>query len=161
MKDSDLISRNFYELHYASMELGVPESTVLKALEDLSPNNKREDVYAYIKSNEDLPDRPFLYVKEDEVESILKSAVDTFGEESQCQMLVEECSEVIQAVCKYFRKYRPSNKAEKEYENLCEEIADLEIVISQMKYIFNEDKINAYRDKKLARLKQRIEDYGK
>jgi len=50
MKDSDLIDKNLYELSYASMELGVPESTVLKALEDLHPNNKREDVYAHIRN---------------------------------------------------------------------------------------------------------------
>jgi len=50
MSDRETISREWYELDYASNALGVSVSTVLKALEDLFPNNKREDVYAYINA---------------------------------------------------------------------------------------------------------------
>ena len=196
MKDSDLISRNFYELHYASMELGVPESTVLKALEDLHPNNKREDVYAYIRNNFAVVEKPIItldvdmpplsdedmkrimtelsnqqlqfYKSEDEnnkeEQEILHSAIMTFGTDHQVDKFIEESCEAIQAILKLKSKsgFALLNKDNiKEFEDLHAELADVWITLDQMMIMFDKERIDLYRDKKLARLKQRIEDYGK
>lgn len=35
--------------------------------------------------------------------NILKDAITTYGEDKQIDMMIEECSELIQALCKYKR----------------------------------------------------------
>lgn len=88
---------------------------------------------------------------------ILKDAVETYGDYDQIEMLIEECSEVILAAQKL---KRCGNFAHPERSaHLMEEIADVSIMIDQMKYIFDEEKINAYREAKLHRLEQRLKEY--
>ena len=55
-------------------------------------------------------------------------AVEQYGERNQLDMVEEECAELIQAVCK--RKRGIDNK-----DNLVDEIADVEIMLEQLKYI--------------------------
>ncbi|GEM_PF-1135027 len=55
-----------------------------------------------------------------------------YGLDSQLDQLVEECSELIQAVCKYKRNFR-SLKSPRILGSLIEEIADVENLIEQIK----------------------------
>lgn len=64
---------------------------------------------------------------------------DHYGYEIQSEQLVEECAELIQAVNKY-RRARGTGQAthisEKEaFNNLVEEIADVENMLEQLKYL--------------------------
>ena len=64
---------------------------------------------------------------------------DHYGYEIQSEQLVEECAELIQAVNKY-RRARGTGQAthisEKEaFNNLVEEIADVEKMLEQLKYL--------------------------
>lgn len=43
-------------------------------------------------------------------ESVIRSAIKVFGEDLQEQMAIEECSELIQAIC-HHRRGRESNIA--------------------------------------------------
>lgn len=58
--------------------------------------------------------------------------LDTYGVVPQLDMLVEECSELIQAACKLTRTEIGAEAAAK--DNLREEIADVLIMIEQIKY---------------------------
>lgn len=89
----------------------------------------------------------------DEKVKIIKEAVDTFGFNNQRRILQEECAELIVAASHYDRG-RPGA-----YENFVEELADVEIMISQMIYALHATSIDEWKEKKLARLKEKIEEY--
>lgn len=66
---------------------------------------------------------------------------DHYGYEIQSDQLVEECAELIQAVNKY-RRARGTGQAvhiseKKAFANLVEEIADVESMIEQIKYLLH------------------------
>ncbi len=77
-----------------------------------------------------------------------------YGYEAQSGMLVEEMAELIQATNKYNRK--PS---EKNFWGICEEIADVEIMLSQIKYLLdiNQDSLDEIKATKIERQIVRIE----
>jgi hypothetical protein len=89
------------------------------------------------------------YINETEV---LQRALDTYGSLPQIVMVFEEMSELQKELCKYLRgKYSPAS--------IAEEIADVEIMIEQMKMLFccAEDVRNERR-RKVERLKERLDN---
>jgi NTP pyrophosphatase (non-canonical NTP hydrolase) len=62
----------------------------------------------------------------------IKNIADHYGKDAQLGMLQEECAELIQAVSKYRRAGMPLID---DYNHIVEEIADVEIVISQVKHL--------------------------
>ena len=86
--------------------------------------------------------------------NIFRSAIDTYGEVMQITVAFEEMSELQKELCKYLR-------GSGSQENIAEEIADVEIMMEQMKMIFNcEAAVLQVREKKVKRLKERIEQNG-
>ena len=66
-----------------------------------------------------------------------------YGYEVQSNQLVEECAELIQAVSKFRRATTGAGQPVADYkktvslENLIEEIADVEIMLEQIKYLLH------------------------
>lgn len=89
-------------------------------------------------------------------QEIYQAAIDTFGVDSQIDMLFEEMAEVAQALCKLKRRKNGSL----EIDNVHEELADLSIVLEQMYIIFDREKIMAHKALKLLRLEERINNYS-
>lgn len=89
-----------------------------------------------------------------EINELYNKAIELWGIESQVKMGIEEASELIQALCKMMR-----GPNERRYQNLCEEIADLEIVMDQIKKIYNIDEklVNKFKEEKLEKFKNKIE----
>lgn len=82
----------------------------------------------------------------------LHQAILKWGEDSQMEMIVEECAELIQAIQKYKRK--PSSET---IEHIAEELADVQIMLYQAKVIFACDaKMEEFIEQKIARLKERL-----
>ena len=65
-----------------------------------------------------------------ERKKIYKEAIKKWGYPLQLNMLMEECAELIQATSKVLRK---GNKLNSVWKNLVEEMADVEIMIEQIK----------------------------
>jgi NTP pyrophosphatase (non-canonical NTP hydrolase) len=85
--------------------------------------------------------------------SLYATAIKAFGRFAQMDMLVEESAELIQAVNKYKRDLNILTAA-----NLAEEIADVEIMIEQIKDIVNlDDTIKKYKAEKLKRLSDKLQ----
>lgn len=81
---------------------------------------------------------------------ILLTAIHSFGEEVQERQAIEECSELIQAIC---------HKQRGREHNIAEEIADVEIMLDQLKIINNcDNKVKEIRKFKIDRLYQRVFD---
>jgi len=89
-------------------------------------------------------------MKKFEEESILIDAVETFGRSAQIDMCIEECSELIQALCKLKRGRET---------NVEEEIADCLIMLEQMKCFFDREKVQQFYFEKLERLALRIRNH--
>ncbi len=85
---------------------------------------------------------------------ILRSAIDTYGAVMQITVAFEEMSELQKELCKYLR-------GSGSQENIAEEIADVEIMMEQMKMLFNcGDFVHRVRGQKVKRLKERMERNG-
>ena len=82
---------------------------------------------------------------------LLQKALDTLGEEFQLMLLVEELGELLQAIGKVHRN-KPGS-----VENMQEEIADVQLMLDQVKLIYDECEINRIIEQKLIRLKSRLD----
>lgn len=81
---------------------------------------------------------------------VIKLAVEKFGPESQMDMSIEECSELINALCKLRRgRVGPID--------VVTEIADVQIMCEQLAYMFGEKSVADERKRKIERLRKRIE----
>ena len=79
---------------------------------------------------------------------ILKRAIEFYGAEHQENMCIEECAELIQTINKKHRG---------EVHNIPEEIADVEIMLEQLKIInCCRADVEKIRVKKLLRLAERM-----
>ena len=90
------------------------------------------------------------------VSRLNKETAKHYGYEAQSNQLVEECAELIQAVSKY-RRAEGADKRAVALENLIEEIADVEIMIEQIKYLLQipEEDLEAVKLFKVNRTRER------
>jgi len=71
-------------------------------------------------------------------------------------MALEECAEFIMSIAKLQRKTNGTT-----LDGVCDEIADVKIMMEQMHLIFPDELIKTHREEKLKRLAERIgKDYG-
>ena len=93
-------------------------------------------------------------------DNIYKRIVDTWGVESQLNMVTEEMGELLQAISKFRRSYNKDDKTKADaYDHLCEEVADVENMMNQMRYMFDSDKIDTYKIAKLERITKKLDEY--
>lgn len=82
--------------------------------------------------------------------TVLQAAIDQYGVYAQCLMLFEEMAELQKEVCKNFRGADNT-------EQIAEEIADVEIMLAQVKMMFDiAEEAARYRQDKVARLWKRL-----
>ena len=102
------------------------------------------------------------------ISELNKETAKHYGYEAQSNQLVEECAELIQAVSKYRRATVDVGQPLEDYkktvalENLIEEIADVEIMLEQIKYLLHipEDELEAVKLFKVKRTRERIARKG-
>lgn len=83
-------------------------------------------------------------------QKIFRDAIDYFGDTSQKIMVIEEMSELMKELCKELRDRG-------NIDNIAEEVADVEITLSQIKMIYDiEDAVAKQRDYKLNRFANRM-----
>ncbi len=82
-------------------------------------------------------------------EDVLKKAVDTWGAESQIGMLMEEMGELMSAINRRHRCRTDKSTVE-------EELADVEIMLDQMRHIFDAEEVDRFKRLKIDRLEARL-----
>ena len=91
----------------------------------------------------------------------IKKIADTYGYDAQSRQLIEEMAELTVALNKRWRAHKSDMRDMCEYMNLTndiiEEIADVEIMITQLKYLMNcEKEVEQIIEQKLNRQLERI-----
>lgn len=86
-----------------------------------------------------------------QIKAICEKALTLWGEEAQIKMAVEECAELIVKIVKLGRFKNGS-----EISEVVNEIADVEIMMAQMRLIFGSDAVDDAKKRKLQRLLARI-----
>lgn len=114
------------------------ESELQFAAADLIENQQRE-IEALRWSNEGVSG-----------DEICRAALEAFGERAQMTMAVEEMSELTKELCK-------NGRGQENTTHIAEEIADVEIMLCQMKMLFDcTGQVETFRRYKLERLAGRI-----
>lgn len=86
--------------------------------------------------------------------AVLKEALDTYGIDKQLDIAIEEMSELTKAIIKH-RRYA----SRETYENLCEETADVAIMIEQIFLSTQGADVAKYIDWKIERLKHYLDNF--
>lgn len=84
-----------------------------------------------------------------ELASVGRHALETFGEETQINVAIEELAELVVALQHYRR-------GKCDARDVRMEIADVEIVVDQLKQIFDRDAVTGCTRFKLSRLKSKL-----
>lgn len=92
-------------------------------------------------------------------EQVFKQSIEIYGKEAQSRQVMEECAELIQAINKCLR--HPNKEGCK--NNLIEEICDVEIMLFQLKEMFDikDEAVESYKLLKAKREKERLENHGR
>lgn len=86
---------------------------------------------------------------------VFNRTVAFFGDESQKIMAIEEMSELIKELTKELRQRG-------DVEHIAEEIADVEIMLSQLKIIYDvHERVASMREYKLNRISKIMDDLAK
>lgn len=96
-----------------------------------------------------------MNVKEFIDDTILQKAIDTWGFEAQCEMIIEECIELALAMQKL---KRIRGDKDQKFKNVIDEIADVKIMIRQAERLFPIDLINERVIFKMNRLEERLNE---
>lgn len=80
-------------------------------------------------------------------ENLCRKAMEIYGFPAQAAMVVEECSELTNAICK-FRRGRVGN------DDIITEIADVIIMCEQLSYYFGKEKVELEKRKKARKIKR-------
>lgn len=111
-------------------------------------------------------------LKEMIVKDKIEKIANHYGFEKQSRQLSEECAELIQAVNKYYRfreglvtnddVLTSTNDNNMLIQNIVEEIADVEVMLDEIKHLLNinPDAIEQIKTNKIARQLERIEQEG-
>ena len=93
------------------------------------------------------------------MKQLLERVITANGINKQLDVAIEELSELLQAICKIKRR-EPDERLNEDYLiNLAEEMADVEIILAELKLLFdNEDNVKEWINYKLDRLEKRLNE---
>lgn len=95
-------------------------------------------------------------------ENPYKQYMETFGDDWILQITIEEMSELTKAICKYKRMAVDDTESKKQQllATLYDCIADVEICIEELAYIFDGfDEIEKIRLAKIEKGKEKVKEY--
>lgn len=94
----------------------------------------------------------------EETKQKIQKIAQTYGYDAQSRQCIEEMAELTQAINKYWRKQGNGQPTDKKdcFDNIVEEIADVQIMLWQMEYLLNAD-TSIIIQQKLDRQMERME----
>lgn len=94
----------------------------------------------------------------EEYQNNIEKIASHYGYELQSRQLIEEMAELTVAINKAWRKrYYDFDERTKSYNNIIEEIADIEIMLEQLKYLMScHDEVEQEKARKIERQLERM-----
>ena len=91
---------------------------------------------------------------------VYMKALSTYGIKNQLVMCMEECAELAKECSKLYRLFSDNEYPKKaDILFLAEEMADVEVMLEQLKLFYNLDSnIEAFKKSKIHRLADRLDD---
>ena len=90
------------------------------------------------------------------INPVLKRALETWGEQPQMMMVVEEMSELMKEILKNVCRHKDN------IDQIIEETADVEIMLEQLKENYRiAEKVETYKQEKIKLIEQRLNDWDK
>ena len=86
-------------------------------------------------------------------EAILRRAIEVYGCHAQINMALEKMGELIVALQHWLR-------GRVSYVEVCEEVADVQVIMESLAMIFDKDIVRKYYESKIKRLEQRLNKEG-
>lgn len=80
---------------------------------------------------------------------VYKNALNQYGITAQERMVMEECAELIDAICKHYRGRNTT-------KDLITELADVHIMVEQMAVFYGIIEFTEEKKRKINRLKERL-----
>ncbi len=142
---------------------GVPQEELIIHTLEGDMKASRNDYIIKGVNGEFYPCKPDIFEKTYEISSdtvnynnIYEKAINTYGENAQLDMVIEEMSELIKEICK-------KKRGKDNHDAITEEIADVEIMLEQLKIICDIDNVDLDNAKKykIDRLMARLEVHDK
>lgn len=93
-----------------------------------------------------------------EEKKVFEDAMRMWGTVAQFHMTIEESSELIKAICKWLRAHDDTELHERTKE-LVDELADVSIMVDQLKLEVGQEPFDRARDLKMRRLAGKLEKY--
>ncbi len=84
------------------------------------------------------------------IDKIYQKTINKWGEEAQYDQTVEECAELIAAL-KHFKRGKASS------QTVIDELADVTLMLGQLRWMFGAERIEAAVEKKLEKLNALLE----
>ena len=108
----------------------------------------------------ELVDLLVEYSKKDSIisDEILQETIDTWGVDSQFEMVVEECLELALSIQKMKRL---SGDKKQKYFNMVDELADVLLMSNQLRFMVDGDLLNERIEFKRNRLVERLKEAKK
>ena len=103
------------------------------------------------------------YLSNQNIKDSIHKIADNYTIDSQIDIAIEEMCELTKELIKYKRTHQQDNIPGKyDFSNIIEEYADVEIMLEQLKYLFNlsEESIKQSKSEKLRRQFNRISQIG-
>ena len=91
-------------------------------------------------------------MKDAKMREICSAAVDRFGPKDQILKAIEELAELQRALARYSAKWMDTRSS----DNVHEEIADVGIMIAQLRLMFDANEIDDWTDSKLESLARMV-----
>lgn len=97
-------------------------------------------------------------MNQEEYQNNIIAIAEHYGYDAQSRQLIEEMAELTQAINKAWRKrYDDFEERTKTFENIREEICDVEIMLAQIKYLLGcQDEVEQEKERKIFRQLERI-----
>jgi len=92
-------------------------------------------------------------ISKEDSNKLYEAAIERWGKPSQIEMLIEEMAELTLALQKFKRDPSPEKAKE-----VCDEMADVEIMLEQNRLVFNSQEVDDRKQFKLDRLTTTLKD---
>jgi hypothetical protein len=96
-----------------------------------------------------------------ENKELMQDVVEKWGEEAQLDMIVEKSLLLALAIQKLRRTDRKEDYIEysKNYNDVCERVAEMKIMTQQAEFLFNTTEINNHYENKIKHLTEALKEF--